>query len=323
MIRLLCSYLILLLFSASALKAQPLASFASPISEAKVVKKDPVPLSLNDFRPSAYEQSYQLKSAFKPIQIAQTKPGMAFLYSAAVPGLGQAANRKWGRAAMYLAVEAFGIFYHFDQLDKARTREARYEQYANENWSVVAYSQWLINYHDANGLTNPNLAALRAQVAGIEPAFNFNTDRQFVDIDLLNSIERNTPFLFNNGRLGSNFSHILPDYGSQQYYELISKYFQFQSGWRDFYEMNTTDPNHQYLYAWNGDDATEQFFLGVDRARQFNDNYRAAGNIVTLIILNHVISAFDAYFTVKLQNSRLQADLNLINNEQLTLRYSF
>ena len=316
--KLIYSLTLLTLISLSS-QAQPLSNFASPLK----INVDAKPVNIQDFRLQSETDLLNTDNAFAPIQISRDKPGIAFLYSALIPGLGQATNKKYGRAGLYFATEVLGLVYHFDQLNKARDRERRYESFANQNWSVVAYSKWLVNYYDQNGLSNPALDALRAQVMGVDPSFNFDVDRMLVDIDLLNRIERETPFLFNNGRTGSNFSHILPEYGSQQYYELVSKYFQFQSGWRDFYEQNTINPAHTYLYAWNGDDATALFFSGVDQAARFNDNYRAAGNIVTLVILNHVISAFDAYFTVKLKNSRLQANMNLINNEQLTLRYSF
>jgi hypothetical protein len=44
---------------------------------------------------------------------------------------------------------------------------------------------------------------------------------------------------------------------------------------------------------------------------RFNDSYRLAGNMLTLVVVNHIVSAFDAYFTVKLRNHRLQSSMVL------------
>jgi hypothetical protein len=42
---------------------------------------------------------------------------------------------------------------------------------------------------------------------------------------------------------------------------------------------------------------------------RFNDSYRFAGNMLTLMVVNHVISAFDAYFTIKLKNHKLESGM--------------
>ena len=310
-----------IIISSASVFAQPYKNFASPVAY-KMEVEEAKPITISDFRISGATQEFpREKSSF--LDITREKSGVAFVASALVPGLGQALNGKWGRASGYFLAEALGIFYHIDQQNKGRRRERAYERFANAEWSVVAYSQWIVNYYDQNNLSHPELESLRNQVQGVNPAFNFEIDSRAVDLNLLNRIEQGTPFVFPD-RQGNNFSHLLPDYGSQQYYELISKYYQFQGGWRDFYDQNTTNPAHTYQYAWNGSDATTQFFQGVDQAAQFNSNFRAAGNIVTLLIVNHMVSAFDAFFTVKLNNNRrLKTEMNLLQQEQLTVRYNF
>ena len=275
-----------------------------------------------------YQNSYSSDGS-GILKAPQTKPLVAFAASALVPGAGQAANGKWVRAGVYFAVEAVGIIYHLDRNAKARRQEKAYEAFTHQNWSVLAYAEWLVEYSEANGLNN-GWQDLQAHIQGKNPDFiNTTNDWLKVDISLLHDVENQTPFVFEN-KLGSDFSHELPEYGSQQYYELISKYYQFQAGWQDFYNVSinmnspTYDQNHSFQYGWLGmDEPNTLFYEGRDRAQTFNDNYRAAGNILKLLLVNHVVSAFDALFTVQLKNSRIETNTNLLKMEQFSLTWHF
>ena len=103
---------------------------------------------------------------------------------------------------------------------------------------------------------------------------------------------------------------------------MISKYWQFQSGWSDIHQNPSLNPNFPY-YKWDGSDASPQFYLGRDKAAEFNDNYRLAGNILNLIVINHIVAAFDGLLTVKLKNSRLQAHTNLMRSDSFSLVLHF
>ncbi|MFA5668630.1 MAG: hypothetical protein WC967_05250 [Balneolaceae bacterium] len=295
--------------------AQPLNNFSGSII--KVDDSAPsTELSLADFKMEA-------SSGFgaRVLEAERTNPGVAFLSSAILPGSAQAANGKWVRAGIYALTEAATVFFHFNRKAVAKRQEREYEQYANTNWSVVAYAQWLVSYSQEYNLEN-NYQQLASNIAGKSPDFNNSTNDWFkVDISTLRQVERETPYVFENKRT-SNFSHNLPDYGSQQYYELISKYWQFQSGWQDAHEKTWTSPNFPF-YKWDGSDASPQFYLGRDRAAEFNDNYRLAGNILNLIVINHIISAFDGLMTVKLKNSRLHAQANLLRLDSFSLVLDF
>lgn len=256
----------------------------------------------------------------------RTKPGIAFAASALVPGTGQAANGKWVRAGVYFATEVVGWIYHLDRNAKAREQERAYEQFTHNNWSVVAYAEWLVNYSQQHGLNN-GWQALEAEIQGNAPNWgDTRNDWNQVPISILRNVENQTPFYFND-HIGSNFSHELPDYGSQQYYELISKYYQYQPGWRDWYTDITTAQNQDismYRYFWNGKDQPfDLFYEGRDRAQEFNQNYRVAGNILKLLVVNHVVSAFDALFTVQLKNSRIETEANLMKLEQFSVTWHF
>lgn len=244
------------------------------------------------------------------------KPGLAFLSSAILPGSAQAANQSWIRSGLYFAVEAASIFFIIDYHNRGVRGEQRYEQFADDNWSVVQYATWLVDYHDYHGIDNPHLEDLRAHVDGANPAFDTDIDWNRIDIDLLRDVERNTPYLTPDALSTSNFSHILPQYGSQQYYELIAKYFQYQAGWMD-YDLN------QFLIDRNGALASPLFFEGIRKAEQFNDDFRRSRNFMILLLTNHIFSAFDAYFTFSLKQNRLQASSSAMPGRQLQLQYNF
>lgn len=292
---------------------------AQPLKKTKLREK-PATITMADFRYRAYTGQ---PSSSSPGHLMQTKPGVAMLGSVIVPGLGQAVNKKWVRAGAYFLADVVFLAVHFNSINKAKEREREYWNFANANWSVVTYAQWLIEYHDQNNIFNPYIDELRQQVDGITPAYNTQTDWTTVDIELLRDVERETPFISPNGS-GNTFSHVMPDYGSQQYYELISKYYQYGPGWKDFgSDRNGNSLDNLYQLAWDGSDMPFNFFEGSALAERFNDKYRLAGNMLSLLVLNHVVSAFDALFTVKIKNNRLETETNLFGARQFTLKYHF
>lgn len=234
-----------------------------------------------------------------------TRPGYAFLASAAVPGLGQAANRQWWKTALFVAVEAtaIGVFIHRE--NRGRDGERLYEQFGNEHWSVVQYAQYLVRYHgDEHGksfrqlLTDEGESLYREgedPFGGIRPAFDINVDWNIINITALRQAERNSFY-----DSGFAFSHDLPDYGSQQYYELMSKYFQFGPGWREW-DIDRTDPFNIDRGVMPG-----QFWYHAQVGFDFNDDLSVARNMLSLLVTNHFIAAFDAFFTQKLRQARVQ-----------------
>jgi hypothetical protein len=280
----------------------------------------PDELSIEDLKPRInYAQSDPF---YQPLR---EKSGYALLSSAIVPGAGQAANDKWLRAGLYFIAEAILVGVHIKSFNDARAEQRRYKQFANKNWSVVNYAKWLVNYHEQNNLSNKYISELRDQVSGTTAEYHPQKDWDKIDIELLREVERNTPFVYSDQNIGNNFSHVMPDYGSQQYYELISKYYQYGSGWNDFGEdTNGNNLDSRYRLSWDGSDMPFNFVTGAALAEDFNDSYRLAGNMVSLLILNHIVSAFDAFLTVKLKNSRLEAETNFINPEQtFSLKFHF
>lgn len=255
-------------------------------------------------------------------------PGIAFWSSALAPGSGQALQGNWGRTAIFATAEIAAWVFYTKRQQLAKDNETAYEQYGNTYWSPVAYAQWLVDYSKANKLVN-GYEALDAMVGGLTPAFGETTqDWGKITEEAVRAVEVRTRFIFNIpegcGSLEppscvtrSEFSHVLQDFGSQQYYELMSKYYQFQPGWQDFHEQRLAQgAAHVYQYSWDATMLSERFIEGRDRAEEFNNQYRNAGNVLKLLLVNHMISAFDAYFSAKLAQSRLQMETGSVLSER-------
>ncbi len=301
------------------IKAQVAGNFSNGIfKQAEPVTESHSTPQLSDF---SYQQTYVENGSV--LRLPRTNPAVAFLSSALIPGSGQAINGKWARAGIYFTAEVAGLIYHLNREAKAREQEKAYQAFSHKNWSVLAYAQWVVNYSQMHSLDN-GWEALENEIAGKSPDFsNTMNDWNKVKIEVLHNVETQTPYYFEN-RVESEFSHELPEYGSQQYYELISKYYQFQAGWKDWYGAVTTAPNQTYRYLWNGQDKPNTlFYEGRDRAEEFNNNYRISGNILKLLVLNHLVSAFDALFTVQLKNSRIETNTNLLRMEQFSVSWHF
>jgi hypothetical protein len=246
-----------------------------------------------------------------------TKPGYAFLASGLLPGLGQAANKQWWKTALFVTVEAAAIGIYVHNTNRARSVERRYWNMADNNWSVVNYASWLIDYHNNQNPSNPvnpdNILNPEYRGNGIpDPAFDNSQDWPVINLTALRQLERSTI----HPSTGNPFSHDLPDYGSQQYYELISKYWQFGPGWRDWdNSVHTAELGNEGMPPlWREHARIEEIF---------NDRYRLAGNMFTLLLMNHFISAFDALFTVRIRNHRMQASVSSGYIGGFNVRFNF
>jgi hypothetical protein len=237
-------------------------------------------------------------------------PGYGFVASLLIPGLGQAANRQYWKTGVMLIVEAAAISIFIDASNRGNRLERRYQRIGDDNWSVVKYTAWVHDYYHtvpgARAPGAPNIPASqlltpegRANINPItgfpDPVFDTSREWRWINLEQLNRLERSSRYL----RTGNFFTHEVNPFGSQQYYELMSKYWQFGPGWRDWndsiHDINTSNDFMSQLWL-------DHALLEV----RFNDAYRLANNMVSLVVMNHILSAFDAYFTIKLRQHRLE-----------------
>jgi hypothetical protein len=273
------------------------------------------PVLLRDQTSPTYDNSIQ--------KLFTEKPGLALLSSGLLPGSGQLVNKNWIRGGLYAALEVAAIYMVVEFDNRGDSGKRRYENYADQNWSVTQYAKWLVDYHDVNQLDNSALEDLRTMVEGLEPAFDTDIDWNNIDIDILRAVERQSRFVTPDNLSNSTFSHILPGYGSQQYYELISKYYQFQAGWQDYYSYHETSSTSTFLIARDGSYASGMFFRGASLADEFNNNFRTSKNFRLLLIANHLLSAFDSFFTFKLKQNRIQATTSMASTRYLQVSVNF
>lgn len=203
-------------------------------------------------------------------------PWLAAGMSLLVPGSGEIYAESYLKGAIFLAVEAGLVAAAIIYDGKGDDQTAFYENYANQHWSVVQYGTYTQNFEIPSGAHAP------LWYAGGQ-----------VNWDSLNAMER---------LVGGYYSHTLPAYGTQQYYELIGKYPQYNQGWDDAAD------SVKYNY---GDPLTPSFLYYSGERGKANDYYDRAATAVTVLVVNHVLSALDAAWSASQYNSKIHAHASL------------
>ncbi len=217
---------------------------------------------------------------------------LAGLLSFAVPGAGEIYAENYYMAGLFIAVEAAAITTGLIYDKKGDNQTEFYHEYAQQNWDVVRYAKWTIT----------NLSSLNSSLNPDNYANLFYDNGTKVNWSTLNKLEMD---------IGGWYSHKLPPFGEQQYYELIGKYPQYNSGWSDF--------GNEYTPYKYGDPLTEKFQYYSKERGKANDYYNIASKAVVIIIVNHIISAADAAFLANRYNKKLKMNLSL---EKTSLGYN-
>ncbi len=212
------------------------------------------------------------------VESNKKSPFLAAIFSLIVPGSGEIYSKSYLKAGIFLAVEAtlitVGIIYN----KKGDNQTSNFENYADQNWSVVRYAKWLVDNRETLGLpsdltygdiiTNDNQSLPPWKQVNFQKLNFYET--QVVE--------------------GAGFTHKLPVHGDQQYFELIGKYHQYNPGWDDYSQgtdYRTLTP-HFVLYSGMRGDA--------------NDLYNVSTKAVAGIYINHILSALDAAWTTTIYN---------------------
>ena len=199
----------------------------------------------------------------------EKSPYLGALFSGIIPGTGEFYAKSYIKGAIFLAVEAGLWIAYANYESKGDDQTEQYEQYANQNWDVYKYAGWLKDqsFSGSDGIDlSSNREQLRRQVNVCE---------------------------------AQNFSHQLPPYGEQQYYELIGKYQNFVPGWHDA-DLSYVNRNNYGTYK------TQMFTDYSYNRQEANDYYDNATTSLTLIVLNHLLSAADGAWSVSMFNKDLK-----------------
>jgi len=193
-------------------------------------------------------------------------PFLAAGLSLVVPGAGEFYTGRYWEAAAFLAadVAAWALAYSYDKRGDRQTDY--FQDYANQHWNPLRYAEWTV----------ANASAINPAITNVGQYAVVNNGS--VNWPELNRLERD---------IGRWYSHTLPSYGEQQYFELIGKYQQFYQGWDD------RDPN---LITYEG--ISQRLESGYSNFKYYsgergkaNSYYNTASTWVTVAIINHVVSA--------------------------------
>lgn len=261
-----------------------------------------------DSKQASYN-AQQIKNTSQLEETAAKKtPMLAAALSLVLPGAGEFYSESYIKSAIFIAVETAAIVVGLSYNKKGDDQTQFFQNYADKHWSVTRYAKWVTNPANAKKI-NPAVDLSKYNVLGTNGKVNWNE---------LNRLESD---------LGSYFSHRLPFYGEQQYFELIGKYPQYNVGWDDFGDENTP-----FEYKADRSNLTKNFVYYSEERGKANDFYNIASKAVIVVFANHIISAIDAAWSAHSfnKNIQLQASLEKYQNgltsyyyPQLHLQYRF
>ena len=216
------------------------------------------------------------------------------LFSLVIPGTGQYHSERYTKAAIFLGAEVALIAYAFISENNGDKKTEEFQKYAEAHWSAERYARWIEAYGKADyGPTS--ITFTESDFAAI---------RNNHDYSKINAWEQ--------GSHSEGFSHQLPRYKEQQYYELIGKYHQFKFGWDQYPDTDNNgipdSDNKQYDNYFSAEAQVNAY--AAERAKA-NDYYYAASFAASVIVINHVLSALDAYVSTKSFNNEVSATLGL------------
>ncbi len=228
--------------------------------------------------------------------------GLSFI----IPGAGEIYSESYIKGGVFLAVEIAAWIFSLSYENKGDEQNNMFENFADERYSITPAwdtnepnryrTKWdVIRYYDWSNM-NKSIINPQGNYSNLQNPIISNEQSlppwERVDWNKLNAFER---------AIGRWYSHTLPKHGEQQYYELIGKYQQYNQGWWDA-------NNNNYTY---GDPLSETFKEYSKMRGLANDDYYKAKTAMTVVVVNHVISGIDAYFTAKNYNSNLNVEAKL------------
>jgi hypothetical protein len=220
---------------------------------------------------------------------------LAGALSAVVPGSGELyAEAPLWKTLLFAGLEVAGWTTWAVYENQGDMATDDFEHYADQNWDVTRYIDWIAaNYQhwDDDQVDKETIAqALQTVFLSTDPN---REPWQRVDFAQLRRIE---------SAVRDGFSHTLPDFGEQQYYEQIGKYTQYRAGWSDHAgEVDTLIYDNSFVTQRNRD--------YMDLRAEANRLLGIASTAVGVVVLNHLVSMLDAAIEANGFNTRIEAQL--------------
>lgn len=277
-------------------------AFSQPVKQG-IEKRNESPLTKNPFIDSFQEKNQVFADPFAFFKDETKSPLKAAIFSAVIPGSGELYTESYKSAIGFFTAEiAFiGAYLYYD--NEAADREKAYQKVANDpnaGWSARKYADYLIYWAQESGAQDETAKALAVNLNNLinsDPSKNDITPGDRAWWNELNALERQMVFEF-GGK--AKFSHVLPVYNTQQYYELIGKYEQFNPGWKDY---NPLSPMK------NMETPTSMFISYRNMRTKANDMHNTAYTFLVMTVLNHSFSAINAAMQAHLHNQDIQLSL--------------
>lgn len=216
----------------------------------------------------------------------------AALMSAAIPGLGEVYAKSYWRAALFFAIDVALISSNIIYDNKGDDEDVRMKAFGDTHWDEQIY--WSKVYDEAliGGFWEGDLLSTENHIISNEEYADAAIRQQ------LRNLEH---------RVG--YTHTLPSTKTQQYYEMIYKYLhQYGVGWDDVSALTNGDIESAWTYYdihANLGNLSPNIEKYRSMRNQSNDYYATATTMLNLMLLNHVLSAFDAAFAVKQFNKQI------------------
>jgi hypothetical protein len=209
-------------------------------------------------------------------------PTLAAALSFVVPGLGEyyVGDNYW-RGAIFTALEVGLWAERMHWYGRGDDSTKAFWSFSDSHWSPDRYTDYLDSVLVGHGFAKIDRSAGLGAIHAAE--------------DTLNNLS-----VFGTDPSVKNFTHHLPEHGSQQYYELISKYWQFTKGWDDSIDQNPANSSNDMRAAIMRENMNHQYEVG---------DFFLYG-----VLLNHVLSAIDASLVAHDHNAslRLQGSLERV-----------
>lgn len=234
----------------------------------------------------------------------EKSPWLAGALSLALPGAGEVYTKNYLKGAIFFAVEATSwiVAYSYDK--KGDDQTTLFKAFANEHYSADRYTRWTIAHLSAlNPLITTSGQEYKDRIyVDTDPDTDPLCDPPFSCLNWaeLNAMERDIAAGGGNG-----YTHSLPYYGEQQYYELIGKYEQFSRGWDD---SDPTSPVENNVPIRS---TSARMFQYSEMRAQANNYYDVASTFVSVAVINHILSAADAFWSATKYNKALHAELRM------------
>jgi hypothetical protein len=256
------------------------------------------PTATRSFGRDLQSMSFDTVTAQATVLVVQPEHQDKFmngLFSLAVPGAGQYRTERYTKAAIFFGAEVALIAYAVISNANGDTKTEEFQKYAEAHWSAERYALWIMNHGaDYQDLTKTN------SPGNVTLDLNKVRQNDFSEINAWESAPHS-----------GGFSHSLPAFRHQQYYELIGKYYQFKFGW-------DTYPNAGGIPASDGGDYFNNFAAekqvknyAAERGKA-NDYYYAASFAFSALLINHALSAVDAFFSTASYNNEVTAEMRVV-----------